>query len=146
MSGHFLTISPLRSALPIHDVNIHKVNFTAGNNTSRARRINLQDEYSNNWDVADFLGGSHDVTYSKSTLYAPIQYIGGIAERKSYPRFAYSSRHRPGARWRWRKNIKHWVFFTWFLFYGYLNILKKLRWNADKQRKKNHSRKNHYSQ
>jgi hypothetical protein len=34
MSGNFLTISPFRSALPIHDVNIHKANIVGGNNTT----------------------------------------------------------------------------------------------------------------
>ena len=34
MSGHFLTISSLQSALPIHDVNIQKANSVGGNNTS----------------------------------------------------------------------------------------------------------------
>jgi hypothetical protein len=34
MFGHFFTIPPLRSALPIHDMNIHKTNGIGENNTS----------------------------------------------------------------------------------------------------------------
>ncbi len=55
--GHFLTIPPLRSAFPIHDVNIHKTNGIGGNNTSAPiGKADLQNKYSNKWDFVDFLG------------------------------------------------------------------------------------------
>ena len=60
MSCHFLTISSLRSALPIQDVNIHKAIGIGGTivySLNRRGGSNLQDEYSNNREFADFLGG-----------------------------------------------------------------------------------------
>jgi hypothetical protein len=78
----------------LQGVSFSQTNSIGGNNTSApingrnhsifleyARRINLQDEYLN---FADFLGGSHDVTYSESKLRR--LYIGGVtAERNILP-------------------------------------------------------------
>ncbi len=71
------TILPLRSALPIQDVNIHKANGIGG---TIVYFLNRQDEYSSNWEFADFLGGSPGISYLKSELVR--HYICGVtAER-----------------------------------------------------------------
>ena len=96
MSCHFLTISSLRSALPIQDVNIHKAIGIGGTIVyflNRRGGTNLQDEYSNNWEFADFLGGSPGVTYWRSyngeehfdpasPIHLDISYLKSSSKRK----------------------------------------------------------------
>jgi hypothetical protein len=56
-------------------VNIHKANGIGGTIVyflNRQGGSNLQDEYSNNWEFADFLEGSPGVSYLKSELDAPL--------------------------------------------------------------------------
>jgi hypothetical protein len=97
MSGHFFTISPFRSALPIHDVNIHKDNGIGGNYTSapigkadQVCRMNIRTIKM----LRIFL--VLRLTSVIQKVKKMRQYIGGVtAERKSCLRFAFSSRHRP---------------------------------------------------
>jgi hypothetical protein len=71
---HLLTISPLRSALPIQDVNIHKANGIGGKNRSapigQADQISRMNNQTN--ETLRIFWGSIYVTYSKSQLDAPI--------------------------------------------------------------------------